>query len=66
MTDISKPKSKNKPCRICGQIKAGMVPGALIRPAIMEEIRKSLPEFNVEDNLCIDDLNQFRFQYVQG
>jgi uncharacterized membrane protein len=43
-----------------------MVPGALIRPAILAEIRKSRPDFTAEDYICATDLNRFRFQYVQG
>lgn len=53
-------------CKICGQTKPGMVPGALIRPVIMSEIRKSRPDFTVDDHICIDDLNHFRFNYVQS
>jgi hypothetical protein len=32
-------------CKICGLTKPNMVPGALIRPAILAEIRKSRPSF---------------------
>jgi len=53
-------------CKICGQTSTNMVPGALIRPAIMTEIQKSSPDFSAEDYICASDLNHFRFQYVQG
>ncbi len=53
-------------CKICGQTKPAPVPAALLRPAIMAEIQKSHPDFTVEDRICQNDLNQFRFQYVQG
>jgi uncharacterized membrane protein len=42
------------------------VPGALIRPVIIAEIQKSHPDFSAADTICSDDLNRFRFQYVQG
>jgi len=53
-------------CKICGQAKPNLVPAALIRPSIMAEIQKSRPEFSTDDAICIDDLNRYRFQYVQG
>ncbi len=43
-----------------------MVPGALIRPAILAEIQKSRPDFNFNDDICVNDLNRFRFQHVQS
>jgi uncharacterized membrane protein len=43
-----------------------MVPGALIRPVIMTQIRKDQPDFTVDDYICINDLNRFRFEYVQS
>ena len=53
-------------CQICNQPKSGMVPAALIRPAIVAEIRKEKPGFTAKGYICADDLNRFRFQYVQG
>jgi uncharacterized membrane protein len=52
-------------CKICGQANPNFIPGALLRPAILAEIQKSHPGFTVEDRICQNDLNQFRFQYVQ-
>jgi uncharacterized membrane protein len=53
-------------CQICRQSKAGMVPAALIRPAIVAEIQKETPGFTGAGYICADDLNRFRFRYVQG
>jgi uncharacterized membrane protein len=53
-------------CQICNQAKAAMVPATLIRPVIVAEIQKSFPDFSVEGYICADDLNRFRFQYIQG
>ena len=53
-------------CRICHKAKAAMVPVALVRPAILEQIRKEHPGFSAEGYVCAEDLNHFRFQYVQG
>jgi uncharacterized membrane protein len=53
-------------CKICGLKRPDMLPGAMIRPAILTEIRKSSPDFTDKDHICMDDLNRFRIQYVQG
>jgi len=53
-------------CAICGQKKTGMVPAALVRPFILLEIQKSHPEFTVENNICLEDLNRFRTNYIQS
>ncbi len=66
MTQRSRSNPQTRKCRICGQSKTGMVPVALVRPAIFAEIQKSVPDLSPEDYLCIDDLNRFRFNYVQG
>ena len=65
MSHANKINKPSKPCKICGEVKAGMVPAALIRPVILNEIQKSRPDVTVDDLICPDDLNHFRFQYVQ-
>ena len=52
-------------CQICNQAKSTLVPAALIRPVIVAEIKKSYPDFSTKGHICTDDLNRFRFQYVQ-
>jgi uncharacterized membrane protein len=61
----SKPKAPVT-CQICNRTKAAMVPTALIRPAIVAEIQKSYPDFSTTGYICAEDLNRFRFQYVQN
>jgi uncharacterized membrane protein len=53
-------------CQICHHPKAAMIPAALIRPAIIDEIRKAQPDFSIEGHICTEDLNRFRFQYVRN
>jgi len=60
------PIKSGKICQICNQSKSGMVPAALIRPVIVEEIKKTHENFTTEGYICSDDLNRFRFEYVQG
>jgi uncharacterized membrane protein len=43
-----------------------MVPAALVRPFILLEIQKSHAEFTVENNICLEDLNRFRTNYIQS
>ncbi|EGB14816.1 protein of unknown function DUF1003 [Pseudodesulfovibrio mercurii] len=52
-------------CQICGQSKANMLPASTIRPAILAEIVKERPDFTESSYICTDDLNQFRFKYVE-
>ncbi|WP_207261650.1 DUF1003 domain-containing protein [Desulfovibrio sp. Huiquan2017] len=62
------PSLKPKPrhvCRICGQSKANMLPVSTIRPAIFDEIVKERPDFTESGYICTDDLNHFRFKYVE-
>ncbi len=59
---------QNMTCRICGKTKAQsmMMPAALIRNAITEQIRKEHPDWSAEGYICIADLNRFRMQYIQN
>lgn len=66
MTHSSNTTKRSALCKICGLGKPNMVPGALIRPTILTEIQKSRPDFIVDDSICVNDLNHFRFQYVQS
>ena len=43
-----------------------MIPAVLIRPKILEEIEKTCPDFSTQGYVCVDDMNRFRFQYVQN
>jgi uncharacterized membrane protein len=64
-----RPTQKPKPpvvCQICNQAKVAMVPAALIRPKILAEIEKAHPGFSPQGYICADDMNRFRFQYVQN
>ncbi|MGE4423691.1 MAG: DUF1003 domain-containing protein [Pseudodesulfovibrio sp.] len=58
------PKPKHT-CHICGQSKANMVPASTIRPSIFAEIVKERPDFTPSSYICTDDLNHFRFKYVE-
>ncbi len=66
MVHTSKAAQRTQICPVCKQSNSVMVPGALIRPAIMNLIKKKVPDFTHKDAICSKDLNRFRFQYVQS
>jgi len=54
-------------CDVCKLAKEPdeVVSGQAVRPAIAELIRKDHPDWDPEKNICRDDLNRYRAQYVQ-
>ena len=62
------PQSKNMACNICGKTKARsrMMPAALVRNAVAEQIKRSYPDWKPEGYICLSDLNQFRMKYIQS
>ena len=61
-------QSKNLVCTICGKTKARsmMMPAALIRNAVAEQIKTSYPDWKPEGYICLGDLNRFRMKYIQN
>ena len=59
---------KNMVCNICGKTKTRsmMMPAALVRIALIEQIRTSYPDWKPEGYICLGDLNKFRMQYIQN
>jgi uncharacterized membrane protein len=62
------PKTLKAPivCGLCGRSETQMLPAALLRTAIVEEIQKLHPDWKAEGYICQTDLNRFRFSYIQG
>jgi len=61
-------QSKNMVCNICGKTKARsmMMPAALVRTAVAEQIRTAHPDWKPEGYICLSDLNGFRMQFIQS
>jgi len=61
-------QTKDMVCNICGKTKPGsmMMPAALVRNALAEQIKTAYPEWKPEGYICLSDLNQFRMKYVQN
>jgi len=53
-------------CRLCGKSEPQMLPAALVRPILVEEIKKQYPDWMPEGYICHSDLNRFRSEYIQG
>jgi uncharacterized membrane protein len=61
-------QTKNMACNICGKTKARsmMMPAALVRNAVADQIKASYPDWKPEGYICISDLNRFRLKYIQN
>ena len=55
-------------CPICGKKwpKTQMVPVAILRPAIAQEIVRAHPNLSPDDLICLEDLGSFRGEYVES
>ena len=54
-------------CQVCGKSKPfdELVPGDVVRPAIVERIVQAHPAWSGQGYICLTDLNRFRADYVQ-
>jgi uncharacterized membrane protein len=55
-------------CQICGAqaLKTNLVAAGLIRPSVVDLIKRSFPDWSADGFICIDDLNRFRYAYVSS
>jgi uncharacterized membrane protein len=55
-------------CPLCNMPRspADMVPGVLVRNAVLELIRNEHPEWTPESSLCLTDLHHYRLANLQG
>ena len=67
-TEPSKGFSDRPVCQICQTDTdlSTMVALALVRPAVVEAIRKDEPGLSLDGFICKDDLNRYRLRYVQS
>jgi len=59
---------KNMVCNLCGKTKprSVMIPAALVRNAVTQQIRAAYPDWKPEGYICQSDVNKFRMQYIQS
>jgi uncharacterized membrane protein len=67
-TDQARESADFPICQICktDADSAAMIPLALVRSAVVDEIRKDNPELSVGGFICKDDLNRYRIRYVES
>jgi len=60
--------SINQSCQICGKQApaVGLVMANLVRPVVINVIKRSYPEWSTDGFICEDDLNRFRNEYVRA
>jgi uncharacterized membrane protein len=60
--------TKNMVCNICGKTiaRSMMMPAALVRSALADQIKASYGDWKAEGYICLSDLNRFRMQYIQN
>ncbi|MEJ2646418.1 MAG: DUF1003 domain-containing protein [Gammaproteobacteria bacterium] len=65
---MTKRQSATAVCPICGHTFAHseLVPGSLLRTAVVDEIHKEHPDWSPDEVLCRNDLNRYRDRYVQS
>src|SRR5438874_7470091 len=64
---MSRPATANLTCQICKEPRSpndGQI-AELIRPSLLEFIKKRVPAFDEKGFICSDDLGQFRKDYVR-
>ena len=61
-------KSKSRTCQICGRSvpESHAVHGAVVRPAIIEEIAREHPEWSDDGWICRDDLGRYRARRIEA
>jgi uncharacterized membrane protein len=54
-------------CQVCRQEKniSELRPGDLVRPPVVEIIKRAQPDWDAGGYICMDDLNRFRAAYLQ-
>ena len=60
--------SEERSCQICGKPAhdTTLVSAALIRPAVVDVIKRSFTAWSPNGFICSDDLNRFRYEYVSS
>jgi uncharacterized membrane protein len=66
MNKITRPIDKS--CQICGKQAPAvdLIMAHLVRPAVVNVIKGSYPEWSADGLICADDLNRFRYEYVRS
>ena len=60
--------SKTAECQVCGKkiIESSLIPASLVRPVVVETIKRIKPDWQNEGYICQDDLNKYRHEYLRA
>jgi uncharacterized membrane protein len=61
-------QSIDRSCQICGKEAPAveLVMAHLVRPVVVDVIKRSCPEWSQDGFICSEDLNRFRYEYVRS
>ena len=64
---MEKDAEKTVSCQVCKQRKTmdEVLYGELVRPSVVETIRKRYPDWSDFGYICLNDLNHFRAEYIE-
>ena len=64
---MKKDTEKTVNCQVCKRAKTmdEVLYGELVRPSVVETIRKRYPEWSDSGYICLNDLNHFRAEYIE-
>jgi uncharacterized membrane protein len=64
---MEKDAEKTVSCQVCKQRKSmdEVLYGELVRPSVVETIRKRHPDWSDSGYICLNDLNHFRAEYIE-
>lgn len=59
--------SRREVCQLCGRSlpRSAMMPAELLRPMLVEQVRKARPGWQPAGYVCLDDMDRLRVEYVR-
>ena len=60
--------ASERTCQVCGKnaTQADLITASEVRPVIVERIIQVYPKWSADGFICVDDLNQFRYDYIRS
>lgn len=60
--------ASERTCQVCGKnaTQADLITASAVRPVIVERIIQVYPKWSADGFICVDDLNQFRYDYIRS
>jgi uncharacterized membrane protein len=60
--------ASERTCQVCGKnaTQADLITASAVRPVIAKRIMQVYPKWSADGFICVDDLNQFRYDYIRS